>query len=35
MTQINLNADMGESFGKYKIGDDAALMTIIKSANIA
>ncbi|MEO8924406.1 MAG: 5-oxoprolinase subunit PxpA [Caldimonas sp.] len=36
MTQkINLNADMGESFGHFTIGNDAALMKIIKSANIA
>jgi UPF0271 protein len=34
-TQINLNADMGESFGKWKIGNDAELMKIIRSANIA
>jgi UPF0271 protein len=33
--QINLNADIGESFGHYRIGDDAALMQIIKSANVA
>jgi UPF0271 protein len=33
--KINLNADMGESFGHFSIGNDAALMKIIKSANIA
>ncbi len=32
---INLNADLGESFGAYSMGDDAALMPIINSANIA
>jgi UPF0271 protein len=32
---INLNADMGESFGHYTIGNDAALMKIIASASIA
>ncbi|QPS06592.1 5-oxoprolinase subunit PxpA [Delftia acidovorans] len=32
---INLNADMGESFGKYRIGNDAELMKVIRSANIA
>ena len=32
---INLNADMGESFGKYTIGNDAELMKVIRSANIA
>lgn len=35
MTQINLNSDMGESFGRYTVGDDAALMKIIRSASIA
>ncbi len=35
MTQVNLNADMGESFGKYTIGNDEELMKIIQSANIA
>lgn len=33
--QINLNADLGESFGAWKMGDDAALLQIVKSANIA
>lgn len=33
--RININADMGESYGKYKIGNDAALMPLIGSANIA
>src|SRR5215469_18325888 len=33
--QVNLNADMGESFGVFKIGNDDALLDIIKSASIA
>ncbi|MEL6336741.1 MAG: 5-oxoprolinase subunit PxpA [Pseudomonadota bacterium] len=33
--RININADMGEGWGAYDIGDDAALLTIVKSANIA
>lgn len=33
--RININADMGESFGKYRIGDDANLVSLIGSANIA
>jgi 5-oxoprolinase (ATP-hydrolysing) subunit A len=33
--QINLNADMGEGFGAYEIGDDEALLPIVRSANIA
>jgi 5-oxoprolinase (ATP-hydrolysing) subunit A len=35
MTVINLNADMGESFGRYTLGDDATLIEIVKSASIA
>lgn len=33
--RININADIGESYGKYRIGNDEALMTLIGSANIA
>lgn len=33
--RIDLNADVGESFGAYTIGNDAALMPSITSANIA
>jgi UPF0271 protein len=33
--RIDLNADLGESFGAYSIGHDAALMKSITSANIA
>jgi UPF0271 protein len=32
---MDLNCDMGESFGAYSIGNDAALMPLITSANIA
>lgn len=32
---VNLNADMGEGFGAYDIGDDDAILKIIGSANIA
>lgn len=35
MPTIDLNCDMGESFGAYKIGDDEAMMDIITTANIA
>ncbi len=35
MTTVDLNADMGESFGPWTMGDDAALLKIISSANIA
>ena len=32
---INLNADIAEGWGAYDIGDDAALMKIVKSASVA
>lgn len=35
MTQVDINADMGESFGPWKMGDDAALLKTVTSANIA
>jgi UPF0271 protein len=35
MTTIDLNADMGESFGPWTMGDDAALLQVISSANVA
>ncbi|MBL7825438.1 MAG: LamB/YcsF family protein [Saprospiraceae bacterium] len=35
MLSIDLNCDMGESFGAWSIGQDAALMQFISSANIA
>ena len=33
--RIDLNADVGESFGAYAIGHDSGLMTSITSANVA
>lgn len=33
--RIDINSDVGESFGSYRIGNDAGLMTSITSANIA
>jgi UPF0271 protein len=33
--KIDLNCDMGESFGQYKLGEDEAVMRFISSANIA
>ena len=35
MVRVDLNADVGESFGAYTIGHDAGLMPSITSANIA
>ncbi|MCI5109291.1 MAG: LamB/YcsF family protein [Marivita sp.] len=32
---VDLNADMGESFGPWPMGSDAALLDVITSANIA
>jgi UPF0271 protein len=32
---VNLNADMGEGFGAYDIGNDDAILKIIRSASIA
>ena len=32
---VDLNADMGESFGPWTMGDDAALLDVVTSANIA
>jgi 5-oxoprolinase (ATP-hydrolysing) subunit A len=32
---IDLNADLGESFGAWRLGDDDALLSIVTSANIA
>ena len=34
-TTVDLNADMGESFGPWRMGDDAALLQVVTSANIA
>jgi len=32
---IDLNCDLGESFGRYELGQDAAMMPLITSANVA
>ncbi|MEP6651173.1 MAG: 5-oxoprolinase subunit PxpA [Lapillicoccus sp.] len=32
---IDLNADVGESFGRWRLGDDEALLDIVTSANVA
>ncbi len=32
---IDLNADMGESFGPWVMGEDSAVLTVITSANLA
>jgi 5-oxoprolinase (ATP-hydrolysing) subunit A len=33
--KIDLNCDLGESFGRYSLGEDAAMMALITSANVA
>jgi 5-oxoprolinase (ATP-hydrolysing) subunit A len=33
--RIDLNCDLGESFGRYTLGDDAAMLDVVTSANIA
>ena len=33
--QVDLNCDMGEGFGPWPMGDDAAMLDIVTSANIA
>jgi len=32
---VDLNCDLGESFGRYGLGEDAAMMALITSANLA
>ena len=32
---VDLNSDLGESFGQYKVGEDEEMMKIISSANVA
>jgi UPF0271 protein len=33
--RVNLNCDMGESFGRWELGNDAALMALIPTINVA
>ena len=33
--QIDLNADLGESFGVWRLGDDEAMLDVVTSANVA
>ena len=35
MYMIDMNSDIGESFGAYNMGNDAAVMEAITSANVA
>ena len=35
MAKVDLNSDLGESFGSYKIGNDREIIRLVTSANIA
>jgi UPF0271 protein len=35
MPRINLNADLGEGYGPWTMGDDDAMLAIVNSANVA
>lgn len=35
MTHIDLNSDVGESFGRWELGDDDAVLEVVTSANVA
>ena len=35
MYRVDLNSDLGESFGNYKIGADDKIIPLITSANVA
>ncbi|UHS63399.1 LamB/YcsF family protein [Agrobacterium vaccinii] len=35
MASIDLNSDLGESYGAWSMGDDGAMLSVVSSANIA
>ncbi|MET0313102.1 MAG: 5-oxoprolinase subunit PxpA, partial [Hansschlegelia sp.] len=35
MPSVDLNADLGEGFGAYSMGDDPAMLALVTSANVA
>ncbi len=35
LTCVDLNSDLGEGFGDYKMGDDEAILQLVSSANVA
>jgi 5-oxoprolinase (ATP-hydrolysing) subunit A len=35
VTTIDLNSDVGESFGRWRLGDDEAVLGLVTSANVA
>ena len=32
---VDLNSDVGESFGRWELGDDEAVLSVVTSANVA
>jgi UPF0271 protein len=34
-TSVDLNADLGESYGRWTLGDDTAMLDVVSSANVA
>jgi 5-oxoprolinase (ATP-hydrolysing) subunit A len=35
MDTLDLNSDLGESFGRWVLGDDEAMLGLVTSANVA
>ena len=35
MPAVDLNSDVGESFGRWRLGDDDAVLSVVTSANVA
>jgi UPF0271 protein len=35
VSTVDINSDMGEGFGAYRIGDDDGILKIVTSANVA
>lgn len=35
LKKIDLNSDLGESFGQWQMGNDAAILSLVSSANVA
>lgn len=35
LARIDLNSDLGENFGAWRLGDDAAMLEVVTSANVA
>jgi len=35
MATIDLNSDLGEGYGDYRMGDDEAMLGIVSSVNVA